>query len=355
MAKKVIILGLLFFAAKLFSQEDATAMAKKYYSSGIDLYNKGDYTKAVEDFSKGIAFRSKITDSYLLCKLYLNRAASRLNLGSHDALDDANQAVALKPEFSRAYYMRAIVYEQIIRDYDKAISDADSALLLKPDDVDFMFVKVRCYGYKKQPEKSLEIINKILESDSKNIEALKQKGAVYLELHKYPESEQSFLKALEYQSNDFGILCDLASVLCEQKKFDGALDYYLKAISADTSQAYIVYSNIAYFIYLDQKDYAKAIEYLNKSIAQNPKFPYAYSNRGYAKYMQGDLKGGMKDVNKSLEVYPKNSYAYKNRALILIAENKISSACADLQRALDLGYTKQYDDEVNELVKKHCK
>jgi len=353
---RILVLSLLIlFTGNISSQNDATIQAKKYFNSGAARYENGDYTKAIEDFSKALEFRTKITDSYLLCNLYLNRALSRMYLGSADGLADANEAVRLKPEFSRAFYIRALIQKRIMHDYDKALSDIDSALSFKPEEPDFLFLKSNCYREKKQPEEALKIMTKLLEIDPKNQEALKQHGSIYMELKKYDESAKDFLKVLEYNPNDFASLCDLASALCEQKKFDEALSYYLRAIAADSTEAYVVYNNIGYFINIEQKDYVKAIEYFDKSVKQNPKFAFGYSNRGYAKYMMGDLKAAMKDIHKSIEIMPKNSYAYKNKALVLIAENKISSACAELKKANELGYTQQYDEEVNELIKKHCK
>ena len=68
----------------------------------------------------------------------------------------------------------------------------------------------------------------------------------------------------------------------------------------------------------------------------------------------GDLKGAMGDVNKSIELYPSNSYAFRNRALIFIEMNKIQDACNDLQRSSELGFTKMYGSEVDDLRTKYC-
>ncbi|HXB40914.1 MAG TPA: tetratricopeptide repeat protein [Bacteroidia bacterium] len=342
------------FTFSAVAQNDETSKAKKFFNSGVAFYEKGDFTNAIKDFSKALEFRTKISDSYLLCNLYLNRALCRMYLGSADAVNDAAEAVNLKPEYARSYYVRAMAYARIMHDFDKAVADLDNALSLKPDEPDFLFLKASCYREKKQPKESLKIINQILEADSKSKEALKERGSIYLELHDYETAIKDFTKVLEYEPNNFGSLCNLASCLCELKKFDEALTYYLKAIEADSTEAYVVYNNIGYFINFEQKDYKKAIEAFDKAIKCNPKFGYSYSNKGYAHYMLGDLKTAMREINKSLELAPKNSYAFKNRALVFIAENKISSACLDLQKALDLGYSTQYDDEVDKLMAKHC-
>ena len=49
-----------------------------------------------------------------------------------------------------------------------------------------------------------------------------------------------------------------------------------------------------------------------------------------------------------------NSYAYRNRGLLYIKQHKPEEACADSHKALSLGFTENYGDEVEELVKKNC-
>ena len=346
---------LILFSFQLASQNDATLEAKKYFSIGSSYYDKHEYNKAIENFSKALEFRSKITDSYFLCNIYINRATIRFILSNKEALADANQAVTLKPEYSKTYYIRALIQSNLMYEFDKALSDIDSALVFIPNDPDYLSFKAGLFIKKRQPEKALEMINKVLALEPKNTEALKTRGAIYNKLHRYDEAIQDFAKNLEYNPDDFGSLCDMASALCDIKQFDKALIQYQKALKSDSSQAFIIYSNIGYFINFEQKDYKTAIENFDKSIKQNPNFAFSYNNRAYAKYMLGDLKEAMKDINKSLSIFPKNSYAYKNKALVLIAQNKNSAACKELQKAIELHYTEDYDDDVIDLMKKHCK
>jgi tetratricopeptide (TPR) repeat protein len=349
-----IFLFLFFcFAVSGSTQNDANAIAKKYLVSGEDYRSKDDYKNAIKDYSKALEYRSQISDAYLLCKLYLGRALSRLSLGSQDALSDATQAVTVKPEYAQTYYVRSLVY-LFLHEPDKALQDLDSASSLKPGELSYLFLKSTCYREKKMPEEGLKVANKILEIDPKSIDGLQERGSIHLEMHNYELAVADFRKVLEYEPTNFGALCNIASCLSELKKFEEAQDYYLKALATDSSQGFVIYNNIGYFINLEEKNYEKAIVNFDKAIRQNPRFGFSYSNRGYARMMLGDLKTAMKDVNKAIELDPKNSFAYKNRALVLIADKRISSACLDLQKALQLGYAKQYDNEVDELIKKHC-
>ena len=123
----------------------------------------------------------------------------------------------------------------------------------------------------------------------------------------------------------------------------------------DSLGKWIGYNNIAFFVKFEEKDFKGSIKYFDDAIKLNPKFAYAYNNRGYAKLQLEDLKGARQDITKSLELDPENSYAYRTMALLLLAEKKESQACEQLKKALKLGYTEEYDDEVDTLMKQHCK
>ena len=87
----------------------------------------------------------------------------------------------------------------------------------------------------------------------------------------------------------------------------------------------------------------------------DPESALAFNNRGFVYYKMGDYKKALIDINKSLKMYPSNSYAFKNRALIYIAQKKRKDSCNDMAKAIELGFTKMYGAEVEDLQKEHCK
>jgi Tfp pilus assembly protein PilF len=68
-----------------------------------------------------------------------------------------------------------------------------------------------------------------------------------------------------------------------------------------------------------------------------------------------DLKGANQDISKSISLDETNAYAYRTMALLMIEQKKEKKACELLNKALLLGYAEEYDDEVDNLIKLHCK
>jgi tetratricopeptide (TPR) repeat protein len=352
---KILFLFFLCCSVACFAQGDETNEARKYYNAGAEHYNKGEFIEAIQDFSTGLKNRSVITDSYLVCDLYLERAMCRLFLGSRDAFADANEAVKIKPEYSRSYYVRSRIRLMLLKDADNALADVDTALRSKPGDIDFLMQKMTCYNSKKMYTEALNTVNKVLDEDSKNSAVLKQRAAIYTSLREYDSSIRDFKQVLEAHPDDFEARCDLGFAYAKKNDWENAKQYFLLSIKvADSNQVVYTYNNLAYFVGQITGDYKASVGYCDKAIEKNPRFAYSFSNRGFAKFKLGDSKAALKDIQKSIDMDPKNSYAYKNRALVLISENKISSACLDLNKAKQLDYAILYDDEVDQLLLKYC-
>lgn len=75
----------------------------------------------------------------------------------------------------------------------------------------------------------------------------------------------------------------------------------------------------------------------------------------YAYLMLKRYTQALEDVNKSIAMLPENSYSYRNRALIMLETKQFADACLDLNKAKNTGFEKLYGNEVNELLKLHCK
>jgi serine/threonine-protein kinase len=146
--------------------------------------------------------------------------------------------------------------------------------------------------------------------------------------------------------------------ICESilSKYDDALTDFNKAAELDPSNKDIIF-NRAYYVKQKTGDYEGAIEdynyYINRFKENDDAF--LYNNMGFCKYKLSDFEAAMSDINKSLEFNPNNPMAYKNRALVYLATGNTENACNDLHNALELGFTKKFGNEVEELIAEKCK
>ena len=109
------------------------------------------------------------------------------------------------------------------------------------------------------------------------------------------------------------------------------------------------------YLYQLKGDFQKSVNYLDHALQLDPNEALALNNRGYSKLKLGDLKGALADVKKSIKLYPGNAYAYRNLGLIHLSQSKNDEACKAFYEALDKEFTKQYGNEVINLIKENCR
>ena len=115
--------------------------------------------------------------------------------------------------------------------------------------------------------------------------------------------------------------------------------------------------NRAFYAKEKTGDYSGAIEDYNKFLELNKENnnAFAFSNRGHAKYMVNQFDEALIDIEKSISLDSTNSFVYKNRALIFISLDSLHLACNDLRKAMQLGYSEDYDNEVEKLMAEYCR
>ena len=106
--------------------------ARALSDRGLELFAAGDHRGAIAALDAVVAYGT-IDDS-----IYARRAAVHGTLKNYDrALADADRAVALAPRTWRRYLERAVLYQRSGQ-YESAISDLDSALALQPHEIELL-------------------------------------------------------------------------------------------------------------------------------------------------------------------------------------------------------------------------
>ncbi|MES2131897.1 MAG: tetratricopeptide repeat protein [Bacteroidota bacterium] len=179
------------------------------------------------------------------------------------------------------------------------------------------------------------------------------RGTAKNDVRDFDGAKADYEIALQFNPNDIATLNNIAAIYSELGMQQKGIAALKKIISID--KTFIgPYVNLG-FIYSELDSLDLSISYFDKALLINAQDPLTYSNRGHVYYKKGNYNAALKDINYSISLYPTNSYAYRNLALVYIATKKRSEACDALKYAVDYGFEKMYGDEVNELIKKHCK
>ena len=235
-----------------------------------------------------------------------------------------SKAIQINPQIPETYSHRAVMYN-FTRDYDLAIEDMNVAIDGDPKNMEYLNIRGGLFFKITSYDKALHDYNYILDSIPDNYNILVYRATIYRIIEDYEKATKDIQKAIEL---------DPENELAYEERA------YLKLMLNNTQGSI--------------NDYSLVIEKLESNSNQDIFLAYTYNNRGFAYYKSGDHDRALADINYSIELFPNNSYAYKNRALIFIAKNELIIACSDLEKATELGYDRQYDNEVFELKQKYC-
>ncbi len=270
-----------------------------YQVRGVSRQNLGNYAGAVEDYDAGLKlmpedknllFNRAVCESALRNYdeaqvtfdrlLQLDRRHDRayiglaqMNLARKDtvaALENLNRGIALSKTNAGAYVMRAEIASRSHHDFESALADMDSAILLEP----------RYAGY---------FINR-----------------AYMKYN----LDDYFGAMADY---DYAIGLDPAS---QEAHFNRGL---LRAEVGDNNKAisdfsYVLKSNPSNFmalynralLHLRTRQYRDAVNDFTAILKKYPEFEAGYMARGEAKRRMGDTRGSEADMERAMAIFRRN-------------------------------------------------
>lgn len=182
---------------------------------------------------------------------------------------------------------------------------------------------------------------------------ISNKGWAQFHIQDYEGSYHTLMKGYEIDTTNEHILSTLGVTCGRLGKKEEALFYIRRSAEYSDKDNPTAHMNTG-FILQRMGYYMESLEYFDLAIEIDPEMAFAYSNRSYSKLMVGDTKGAMKDIQKSIKLDPSNSYAYRNKGLIHLRKNEWEDACTNFYYATQLGFKKNYGDEVEDLMKEFC-
>lgn len=180
-------------------------------------------------------------------------------------------------------------------------------------------------------------------------------GSAKYQLQDYTGAIKDLDKAIEINSKHIEACYTRAICYSKTKKYEQALSDFNTVLELDPNHLDALF-NRAYYVKEKTGDFKGAIQDYDQFIKLNKEgnIAFALNNKGYCKYRLDDFSGAINDINRSIELQSDNSYAFRYRAEVFIAMDSLNAACTDLHKAIELGYSKENDNKVEELIKTYC-
>jgi len=255
-----------------------------YNRLGIEQYEKGDYSKAIEYYNKtiesdpnyafaysnrGLAYAElkeydkaisdydkalEIKPDYAVA--YFNRGLAYLNLGPlgwgnpemvQKGIADLSKAIELNPEYADAYYNRGLGYNQFYHYYFKpfpegmigshnlAVADFSKVLELDPDYVLAYAGLGNAYYRLGEWDKATKYYNRALEGEDLILKKVGEeglngvyhsRGRNYAQFQRtHPDAISDYEKVLEFDPESLDALLHLALFSITARDYEGALEF----------------------------------------------------------------------------------------------------------------------------------
>jgi len=213
----------------------STSTAQDFYNSGLVHASKGNYDRAIAEFTQSIKINPNYADAYN------NRGLAYYNKGNKDdydkAIADYTQAIKINSNYADAYFNRGSLYQVLgwelgeIGYYDRAIADYTQVIKLNPSYYDMYILRGEMYHKKGDYDRAIADLTQAIKINPNSAEAYCGRGFAYHKKGDYDRAIAEFTQAIKINPIGVGaIYTNRGNVYEDKGDYDRAIADYTEAI-----------------------------------------------------------------------------------------------------------------------------
>jgi tetratricopeptide (TPR) repeat protein len=183
---------------------------------------------------------------------------------------------------------------------------------------------------------ALTYLNKAIEGDNTNHEALNARGVVYYELREYTNALLDYDQALKLKPDYYRPYYNRALLKVAQNDGQGALKDYAEAIRLDSRNAEIFVNRGQLLAALGQAD--AALRDFDQAVTLDETNALAWYNRGNVLFQREDFNRAIENFEKAVKADTKFGKAFHALGIAQLMQQQKEVGCLNLKQAERLGY-----------------
>jgi tetratricopeptide (TPR) repeat protein len=292
-------------------------------------WRKQDYDGAIADANEAIQLNPNNS------KAYARRGACYFGKGDHErALADTNKAIDIDPANFRAYTNRGIFYASR-RDYERAIADATKAIQINPKFPNPYSVRGNAYQGKGDQDRAIADITKAIALDPKSGGAYVSRANIHVRRGDFERAIADATKAIEIDPNNARAYDNRGYAYWRKREDDLAIADATNAIAID-SKLINVYGYRA-AAYERRGDHVLALADYDTLVATDPSNPKHAGAAALLRFVMGDFGAASAGLESKADVYG-ILFRYLARARGGDAADSAESELADKARRVGLSF-----------------
>jgi Flp pilus assembly protein TadD len=145
-----------------------------------------------------------------------------------------------------------------------------------------------------QIDKALFYFVRALQFRPDNVNVLMQIAEIQMRRQDFALAKRAFLITIQHDPDRSGALEGLGLIYMDEGKDEEAISNLTSAVANDER---LWRAHNALGVYADKAaDYPAALQHYNLALSINPEAGHVRNNRGYSKYLAGDIEGAMLDL-----------------------------------------------------------
>jgi tetratricopeptide (TPR) repeat protein len=295
--------------------------AQEWYTEAKEYYNKGEYTTALDYYTKAIEM-GPTKDTY-----FGERGQCYYMLSQYkESVADYTEAIKLDDEWWGYFNNRGLskvylkLYSSAIEDFDKSIKRNSS--------------KAMVYNYRGYSKYMLQMYQASID----DWKMMKEKDPDHEPFWNYIKDAKDKLNPdagkTARQWNDEG------NKHFDEEEYSEAITFYTKAINIDKDNDEFYGNRGNCYYYLER--YSLALDDYNNAIKYYPEYEGYYYNRGNCYQKLGNDNRALLEYNIAIDKSPNLDRSYNNRGISYINLKKYNQAIEDFDKAIELAKNKGY-------------
>lgn len=232
-----------------------------WFNLGITLGKLELFEKAVECYDFAIAIKEDFSSAYF------NKAHCYSQGGNYiEALKCFNETLQFDKEDSLCYYYMGECYEKL-EEFERAIHFYKKAIALDEYLADAWLGTGSCYFELGRDIDSISFIKKAIELDELNPDYYYLLGEVEAHSESFGDALQAFEKVLDLEPNNETILIDLANTSEELNDSEAAMNYFCQGVHDQPENGKLLFNFVAFL--LKKGDEINASFYLDSALKKH--------------------------------------------------------------------------------------